>query len=164
MRRIRAWSVLLATLALVPAGPVGPAVAGGVRAVRVATGLASPVGFTFLPDGRIAYLERHTGWLRFLDPRTDVDRPVYRVTNVNSDGERGALGVAVHPNWPDSRFIYLFATRNTGNGLRNQVLRVRVENGEGTAVRTLLSASGGPAPHHKRRQLAGRPARAQVRV
>ena len=154
MRRIRAWSVLLAALAVVPAGPVGPSVAGGVRAVRVATGLASPIGFTFLPDGRIAYLERHTGWLRFLDPQTDTDHPVYRVTNVNSDGERGALGVAIHPNWPDSRFVYLFATRNTGGGLRNQVLRIKVVDGEGSGVRTLLSASAGPASNHNGGRIA----------
>ena len=69
----------------------------GVKAVRVAGGLQSPVGFTFLPDGRVAYLERDTGWLRFRNLQTGVDTRVHRISNVNSGGERGALGVALHP-------------------------------------------------------------------
>ena len=53
--------LVTASLALGVLGGItpSPAVAAGVKAVRVAGGLQSPVGFTFLPDGRIAYLERH---------------------------------------------------------------------------------------------------------
>ncbi len=39
------------------------------------TNLASPVGFTFMPTGRLVYLERNTGWLRFRNLQTGVDRP-----------------------------------------------------------------------------------------
>ena len=148
MRRIAAWMGLLLMTGLIALAPVGPTVAGGVRAVRVARGLNSPVGFTFLPDGRLAYLERNTGWLRFRNLQTDVDRRIYRIRNVNATGERGALGVEVHPDWPQEPFIYVFATRNTPHGLRNQVLRIRVEKGEPTGVRTLLSAAAGPASNH----------------
>jgi glucose/arabinose dehydrogenase len=148
MRRIAGLLGLLVLLGLVSISPAGPAIAGGVRAVRVAAGLNAPVGFTFLPDGRLVYLERNTGWLRFRNLQTDADRRIYRITNVNSDGERGALGVDVHPDWPQEPFIYAFATRNTAGGLRNQVLRIRIENGEATGVRVLLSAAAGPASNH----------------
>jgi aldose sugar dehydrogenase len=148
LRRIALCTALLATLALLPIARTGPALAGGVRAVRVAGGLRAPVGFTFLPDGRLVYLERNTGWLRFRNLQTNADRRIYRITRVNSNGERGALGVAVHPDWPQEPYIYAFATRSTANGLRNQVLRIRVENGEATAVRRLLSAAAGPASSH----------------
>jgi glucose/arabinose dehydrogenase len=154
MRKALAWTVMLATLAFVPAVPVGPAVAGGLRAVPVATGLDIPIGFTFLPDGRIAYLERNTGWLRFLDPTTDRDHRVYRVTNVNANGERGALGVAIHPDWPDRHVAYVFATRDTSHGVRNQVLRIRIEGGVGTRVRRLISAGAGPATNHNGGRIA----------
>ncbi len=148
MRRI---VMLLATLSVTIAGPIGepPAVAaGGVKAVRVAAGLANPVGFTFSPAGRLVYLERNTGWLRFRNLQTDVDRRVYRISNVDFGGERGALGVALHPQWPDQPFVYAFATRNTASGLRNQVLRIRVEQGQGVAARVILSAAAGPASNH----------------
>ena len=154
MRKVMAWTAMLATLAFVPVVPVGPAVAGGIRAVAVATDLNVPIGFTFLPNGRIAYLERGTGWLRFLDPHTDEDRRIYQVSNVNSTGERGALGVAIHPAWPDRRVVYVFATRNTSGGVRNQVLRIRVEDGVGTRVRTLISAGAGPATNHNGGRIA----------
>ena len=45
------------------------AAGGGVKLVRVAA-LADPVGFTFTPNGRIVYLERDTGRVRLLNPRT----------------------------------------------------------------------------------------------
>ena len=73
------------------------AAGGGVKLVRVAA-LADPVGFTFTPNGRIVYLERDTGRVRLLNPRTGNDRILYRFTGVDAEGERGALGVALHPD------------------------------------------------------------------
>ncbi len=150
---MRRMSIAAVLVTLVVAGLVGttsgPAIAGtGIRAVRVAGSLASPVGFTFTPGGRLVYLERNTGWLRFRNLQAGGDHRVHRVTNVNSNGERGALGVAVHPAWPNQPFVYVFVTRNTTEGLRNQVLRIKVANGQGTAVRRILSSPAGPASNH----------------
>jgi glucose/arabinose dehydrogenase len=149
MRRI---TILTAVVSMVMAGLAGPmsqsAVAGGVRAIRVASGLASPVGFTFMPGGRLVYVERNTGWLRFRNLQTGNDVQVHRIVNVNFDGERGALGVALHPAWPSQPFVYVYVTRNTADGLRNQVLRIKVENDDGVAVRRLLSVAAGPAGNH----------------
>jgi len=121
---------------------------GGVHAVPVATGLANPVGFTFTPAGRLVYLERNTGWLRFRNLQTGTDHRVYRVTAINFDGERGALGVALHPDWPSSPFVYVYATRNTSRGLRNQILRIRVKDDHGVGVLRILSVAAGPASNH----------------
>ena len=149
---MRRMGIVAATIAVALAGLAAvsttPAAAAGVKAVRVAGGLQSPVGFTFAPNGRLVYLERHTGWLRFRNLQTGVDTRVHRVTNVNSNGERGALGVALHPGWPEKRFVYVFATRNTSAGLRNQVLRIKVQNGRSVGVRRLLSIAAGPASNH----------------
>ncbi len=87
-----------------------------VKAVRVASGLASPVGFTFTPSGRLVYVERNTGWLRFRSLRSGFSRRVHRIQSVNFDGERGALGVDLHPSWPTQPFVYVFVTRNTAGG------------------------------------------------
>jgi glucose/arabinose dehydrogenase len=132
---------------LVAATPAPAVAATGVKAVRVAANLASPVGFTFTPRGRLVYLERNTGWLRFRNLQTGIDHRVHRVSNVNFDGERGALGVAMHPGWPTQPFVYVFVTRNTSVGLRNQVLRIKVQNGR-VGVRKLLSIAAGPASNH----------------
>ena len=149
---MRRMGIVAATVSMALAGLVGmstsPAVAAGVKAVRVAGGLQSPVGFTFTPDGRLVYLERNTGWLRFRNLQTGVDTRVHRITNVDSEGERGALGVALHPGWPLKRFVYVFATRTTPDGFRNQVLRIKVANGHGVGVKKLLSIVAGPAHSH----------------
>ncbi len=149
MRRMGIGAALVPLLVtgLVGTTPVPAIAAPGVRAVRVAKNLASPVGFTFTPTGRLVYLERNTGWLRFRNLQTGIDHRVHRVSNVNFDGERGALGVAVHPGWPTQPFVYVFVTRNTSVGLRNQVLRIRVQNGR-VGVRKLLSVAAGPASNH----------------
>jgi glucose/arabinose dehydrogenase len=148
---MRRMGIVAALVPLLVAGLVGttPAIAGtGVKAVRVAANLASPVGFTFMPSGRLVYLERNTGWLRFRNLQTGVDRRVHQISNVNFDGERGALGVAMHPNWPTKPFVYVYVTRNTSDGLRNQVLRIKVQNNHGVGVRRLLSVAAGPASNH----------------
>ena len=149
---MRRMGVLAAVVSMVVVGLAGhttrPAVAGGFRAVRVASGLASPIGFTFTPAGRLVYLERNTGWLRFRNLQTGVDVRVHRILSVNSDGERGALGVALHPDWPSTPFVYVYVTRDTADGLRNQILRIRVENNDGVAVRRILSVAAGPASNH----------------
>jgi glucose/arabinose dehydrogenase len=149
---MRRMGIVAAVVPLLVAGLVGttpvPAIAAtGVRAVRVASNLANPVGFTFTPTGRLVYVERNTGWLRFRNLQTGIDHRVHRVSNVNFDGERGALGVAVHPGWPTQPFVYVFVTRNTSVGLRNQVLRIKVQNGR-VGVRKLLSVAAGPASNH----------------
>jgi glucose/arabinose dehydrogenase len=149
---MRRMGIVAALVPLLVAGLVGtkpvPAMgAAGVRAVRVASNLANPVGFTFTPTGRLVYLERNTGWLRFRNLQTGINHRVHRVSNVNFDGERGALGVAVHPGWPTQPFVYVFVTRNTSVGLRNQVLRIKVQNGR-VGVRKLLSVAAGPASNH----------------
>jgi glucose/arabinose dehydrogenase len=148
MRRMGIVAALVPLLAgLVGTTPVPAIAAPGVRAVRVAKNLASPVGFTFTPTGRLVYLERNTGWMRFRNLQTGIDHRVHRVSKVNFDGERGALGVAVHPGWPAQPFVYVFVTRNTSVGLRNQVLRIKVQNGR-VGVRKLLSVAAGPASNH----------------
>ena len=150
---MRRTGVVGALMTLLVVGLVGttpvPAFAGtGVRAVRVAANLASPVGFTFAPSGLLVYLERNTGWLRFRNLQTDVDRRIHRIRNVNFDGERGALGVALHPSWPTQPFVYVYVTKNTLDGLRNQVLRIKVQMGNAVGVRRLLSVAAGPASNH----------------
>jgi len=150
---MRRAGVVASLMTLLVVGLVGttpvPAFAGtGVKAVRVAANLASPVGFTFLPTGQLVYLERNTGWLRFRNLQTGADRRIHRITNVISDGERGALGVAVHPGWPARPFVYVYVTKNTPDGLRNQVLRIKVQHGDSVGVRRLLSVAAGPASNH----------------
>jgi glucose/arabinose dehydrogenase len=125
-----------------------PARAGsGIVVRRIAGGLHDPAGFTFLPDGRIVYLERGTGHIQIFNPRTRKDHRFFTVPGVNAEGERGALGVAVGPSWPNPRSLYVYVTRSAGGSLRNQIVKI-TRSGQGASMRVLLSQPASSSPYH----------------
>ena len=152
MRRNRSIVHLLfvLTLACTTIAALGgtPANAGGgIVATRVVGGLNGPAAFTFLDDGRIVYAERGTGQIHIYNPETKSDSRFFTVPGVNGDGERGALGVAVSPGWPHPRAIYVYATRSTSSGLRNQIVKVTRANGH-ARMRVLVSQPASSSPYH----------------
>jgi glucose/arabinose dehydrogenase len=135
----------LATLASVSAEP--SRMGGGIVARSVVGGLNGPAAFTFLPDGRIVYLERGSGEVHIYDRQTNIDHRFYKVPGVNGDGERGALGVAVSPDWPESRTLYVYATRSSGAGLKNQIVKVTRASGH-VSMRVLMTTPASSSPYH----------------
>jgi glucose/arabinose dehydrogenase len=132
--------------------PIGAAAA--IRVVPVAT-LDNPVGFTFTPRGRIVYLERFSGRVRLLNRKTGADHELFHISGVNGDGERGALGVALHPDWPRQPFVYVYVTRAPGAApLRNQLLRLRLANGHLTGMRVLLNSPISDRTNHNGGRIA----------
>lgn len=90
----------------------GPAMLHPKLAVRtVASGLTTPTSLVFLGPGKMLVLEKNTG--RVL-PVVDgvVDTPVLDLA-VNFASERGLLGVALHPDFPNTPFVYLYWTEST---------------------------------------------------
>jgi glucose/arabinose dehydrogenase len=71
-----------------------------IRAREVVGGLNQPVAFTFGPGRKVWYVEKGTGQVRIHDLDTDADRLFVKVRGVNGDGERGMLGIALHPSYP----------------------------------------------------------------
>jgi glucose/arabinose dehydrogenase len=67
---------------------------------------------------------------------------------VNGSGERGALGVALHPRWPEKKFVFVYVTRATSKGLRNQIVRIRGEGNRGAGLKVLLSTPASSSPYH----------------
>lgn len=124
------------------------------RAVTVATGLNVPVAFTFAADGRIIYVERSTGRVGILDPADGTDRTFFRVPDVTADGERGTLGVALPPGWPADPSVYVYATRDLGGTLENQVLRIHAGGGTGPGFDVLLRSPVAAATNHNGGRIA----------
>jgi len=119
-----------------------------IKAKPVATGLNGPSGFTFAPNGVIWYLERGTGEVHTLDPRTAKNHRVFTINGVNGDGERGALGIALSPRWPSKKVVYVYATRNGGGHLQNQLVRFAVSGGRGHGLKVLLTSPASASPYH----------------
>jgi glucose/arabinose dehydrogenase len=125
-----------------------PAVAAAIKVVPVKTGLNGPSGFTFSPNGKIWYLERPTGEVRILNPKTGADHLFYKIASVNGAGERGALGIALDPSWRTQPFVYVYVTRTWNGALRNLVVRIRNDGGHGTHFRVLLSTPPSASGYH----------------
>lgn len=123
--------------------------AAGVRAVLVKGALQKPTGFTFDRDGRIWYIEKDSGEIRVLTPRTGRDRLFLDVPDVNAEGERGGLGVALHPRWPAEPFVYAYVTRTgAGGALQNQLWRIRADGLTPVGRRVLLKWRVTDATNH----------------
>jgi glucose/arabinose dehydrogenase len=125
-----------------------PAGAAAIKFVPVKTGLNGPSGFTFSPAGKIWYLERGTGEVRILNPKTGADHRFYTITNVNSTGERGALGIALDPSWPAQPYLYIYVTRTWKGALRNLLVRIRDDGGHATHFRVLLATPPSASGYH----------------
>ena len=145
----RVGRTLARVAVLVPfasAGATAPAVAGAlapvravsIRVVAVKTGLSQPTAFTFTPGGALWYVEKANGEIHTLNLKTREDRLFTTIGGVNASGERGMLGIALHPGWPAKRFVYVYVTRTDGGVLVNEVLRIRADGGTPGAIKVLL--------------------------
>ena len=91
-------------------------VPAGFSVVDVNTSLDSDAAaMALLPDGRILVAHQSSGELQLLVNGTLKATPILTLTNVNNGGERGFLGVAVDPAWPESNYIYTFHTTADSN-------------------------------------------------
>jgi len=129
---------------VVLAGSVLTGCHGPPHAVPVIAGVSWPTSFFVTPDNtHIWYSERFTGEIHRRNLQTNSDTLVFTVSNVLGAGEQGLLGVALHPNYPTSPYLYAYATRRVGGSDRNQVLKITVSNGVGIASQVIFDSSAG---------------------
>lgn len=99
----------------------------GVRfaASTVATNLEIPWSMAFAPDGRLFVTER-PGRVRILDLASRSSELALTLEDVFTDGEAGLLGIALDPDFAQSRFVYLYYSARLPTGGRvNRVVRYR---------------------------------------
>lgn len=89
----------------------------------VAEDLEIPWEVAFLPTDEILITERPGRLLKI-----GVDRQIIEVEGVTHIGEGGLLGMALHPNFFENNWIYLYLTSTNDKGLVNRVERYRLEN------------------------------------
>lgn len=126
------WGGARVVQPLGPAGPtVGPApqvpaparltAPPGVKVETVASGLQIPWALTFAPDGRILFTER-PGRVRLIKNGT-LQAANYVRLSPASTGEGGLMGIALHPSFPASPYVYLMYTALAGGQSFNRVSR-----------------------------------------
>ncbi len=78
----------------------------GVAIQEFATGLDTPWGMAFLPDGRMLVTEK-IGQLRLVDPNGTVSEPIEGLPEICVCGQGGLMDVQVHPRYEDTGWIYI---------------------------------------------------------
>lgn len=86
-------------------------VAEGWQAEYVAAGSAVVSALAATDDGRVFYAEKNTGRIRVVKDGRVLGTP-FATVPVNYAGDRGLLGLALHPRFADNGRLYVFYTRS----------------------------------------------------
>lgn len=76
------------------------------------TGLRTPWGMQFLPDGKMLVTER-AGKLLIVDPKSGDKVEVSGLPDVIEVGQGGLMDVALHPKFKENSWVYLTLTQGT---------------------------------------------------
>ena len=125
-----------------------------------ATGLEAPWSLVFLPDGRALVSER-PGRIRLIRKGQLQDDPyaVFETTrgasgggdfflNLFARGEGGLMGLAAHPDFSVSPFIYAMYTWRAREGIRNRIVRLRDRGDHATFDKIILGGVPGALFHN----------------
>jgi glucose/arabinose dehydrogenase len=122
-----------------------PAPAGTAQPRPWLTDLRFPVNMAWARDGTLFYAEKESGDVRMVADGGVVPEPVAHV-DVSDSFETGLLGLAVHPDWPDRPWLYLYYS-DPSDG-RNRLIRVRVDDGREVVRETLLDGLSTAGAYH----------------
>lgn len=95
------------------------------------TGLTNATAFAQAPDGRL-FVAEQGGTLRVIKNGALLATP-FATFPVDSTGERGLIGVALHPQFATNGFVYVYSTRKLGTVSHNRISRL-VANGDVAAA------------------------------
>ena len=127
---------------LFPAPGVSHALPEGTEVQVYKGGMTElPVDMAWVPGTRkIFFTEKGSGRIRVMQGRKLLAQPC-KDLQVNNDGERGALGIALDPDYPTNHYLYVYFSSLTQND--NRVVRFTVEDNRCTE--RFLVISGIPA-------------------
>jgi len=97
----------------------------------VAENLEVPWALVFLPDGSMLVTER-VGRIRLVDKNGQLNpNPVIQIEDVKQIGEGGLHGIALHPDFTNNHFVYVYYTYGQNIiGTLNKVVRFRYDKEE----------------------------------
>src|SRR5918998_304937 len=131
---LAAAMVALLTFAASPAHGAAT-LPSGFHQKQVVGGLVNPMDIEFAPNGRLFVAEQR-GVLRVLNSKGKLETFLDISAKVDSENERGLLGVAFDPDFSTNNFVYLYYTQKaTGTTpVHNRVVRVTASGDRGDAA------------------------------
>ncbi len=152
MLRLSVGIVVAAALLGLPTWASAQIVEPGFESEVVVDGLTLATAMAFTPDGRIFIAEKG-GSIRVVKNGAVLPQPLVTLTDVNTFGDRGLIGMAIDPNFAQNGYIYLSYTfentpgLNIGGPKTGRIVRMTVVGdtaSESTKV-VILGTVGGTA-------------------
>jgi glucose/arabinose dehydrogenase len=115
---------------------------------NVATNLNTPWEILWGPDNFIWMTERY-GRISRVNPETGQIQALYTVADVQQGGERGLMGMALHPNFTTDPYVFVVYTYGVNNNTATRVRIIRLTF-NGTSLEspiTILENIPGAAVH-----------------
>lgn len=116
----------LAIALLLSLAPAATALPRGSRVQTYQGNLQFPVDMAWVRGtNKIFFTEKDTGRIRVMEGKNLLGTPCKNLP-VASSGERGLLGITLHPNFKENKFLYVYWT--DASPLQNKVTRFTVKN------------------------------------
>ena len=124
-----------------------------LRITQLVSGLNQPTAMAFIGANDLLVLQKADGRVRRVTNGVLQTGSVLDV-NVDNASERGLLGIAVHPAFPATPFIYIYYTESTaasdtsGSPLANRVYRYTWNGAALVNPQLILDLPATPGPNH----------------
>ena len=84
---------------------------GDLERKTIISGLNQPTTFDWTPDGQYLFIAQKNGVVRVVNNGVLRSTPLVDLSfQVNNERDRGLLGLAIHPNFPNLPYLYLSYT------------------------------------------------------
>ncbi len=113
---VLAGMVVAACLFLLPMFARAQIVEPGFESTVVTDGLSLATTLAFTPDGRILVAEK-SGTIKIIKNGVLLPQPVVTLSDINTFGDRGLIGLAVDPNFAQNGYIYVAYTYENSPGV-----------------------------------------------
>ena len=128
--------------------PTAGALPDGTQVEVYEGGLDFPIDMAWVPGTKkVFFTEKNTGRIRVMAGRRLLARACTDL-DVEPSGERGALGIALHPKFDRNHFLYVYYTNR--EPLENRVARFRVRDNRCRSKRVIVKglATKGATNHN----------------
>jgi glucose/arabinose dehydrogenase len=143
-------SALVSTFVLA-AAPSASALPDGTRVQTYQGNLSAPIDMAWVRGtNKIFFTEKNTGKVRVMEGRRLLDQACVNL-DVNGNGERGALGIALHPRFKQNGFLYVYYTN--ASPLENRVDRFTVRSNRCRNRKNIVTAPAGSGTNHNGGQI-----------